>query len=107
MNWFRYVFLALILVCAVSLLSLLAPDSKSSDGRFRIYIASVVAVGAIICVLFQALVPTSIESAGEKTEVAGTHSLASLKTESTYRAQRRFLSDTLPQPMSTPDGEAR
>ena len=82
MNWFRYVFLALILVCAVSLLSLLAPDSKSSDRRFRIYIASVVAVGAIICVLFQALVPTSIESAGEKTEVAGTHSLASLKTES-------------------------
>lgn len=46
MNWFRYVFLALILVCAVSLLSLLAPDSKSSDRRFRIYIASVVAVGA-------------------------------------------------------------
>lgn len=37
MNWFRYVFLALILVCAVSLLSLLAPDSKSSDRRFRIY----------------------------------------------------------------------
>lgn len=82
MNWFRYVFLALILVCAVSLLSLLALDSKSSDRRFRIYIASVVAVGAIICVLFQALVPTSIESASEKTEIAGTHSLASLKTES-------------------------
>lgn len=101
MNWFRYVFLALILVCAVSLLSLLAPDSKSSDRRFRIYIASVVAVGAIICVLFQALVPTSIESAGEKTEIAGTTPLPRSRRNLAYRAQRRFLSDTLPQPMST------
>lgn len=82
MNWFRYVFLALILVGAVSLLSLLAPDPKSSDRRFRIYIASVVAVGAVICVLFQVYVPTGIETVGEKDEVTETHSLASLKTES-------------------------
>lgn len=81
-NWFRYVILALILIAMISMIGMLMPDAKSSDRRFRVYIASVVAVGAIICVLFQALVPTSIESVGKKTEIAETHSLASVKTES-------------------------
>lgn len=101
MNWFRYVFLALILVCAVSLLSLLAPDSKSSDRRFRIYIASVVAVGAIICVLFQALVPQVLNRLVRKLRLQGPTPLPRSRRNLAYRAQRRFLSDTLPQPMST------
>ena len=82
MIWFRYIFLALILAAAVSLISVAIPNPKSSDRLFRLYIASILATGAIICVLFQVRIPTGIESVGEKVEVSETHSLASLKTES-------------------------
>lgn len=83
MAWLiRYAFLALILGCVASLLSLLAPDAKASDRRFHLYIASLVIVGVVVCVLFQAVVPTDFKVVGEKDEVTETHFLASLKTES-------------------------
>lgn len=83
MAWvIRYGILALILVCVVCLLGLVAPDPKSSDRRFHLYIASLVAAGVVVCILFQAVVPTGFKVVGKKDEVVETHSLATLKTDS-------------------------
>lgn len=76
----RFALLALILVCAVSLLGLVLPDAKASDRRHRQYMGMVVAVCAVVCILFQALVPTEFKAVGEGNEVTETHSLATLKT---------------------------
>lgn len=73
----RYAFLALALVCVVSLLSLVAPDAKASDRRRYLYVGSVVVVCAVVCILFQVLVPTEFKVVGEGNEVVETHSLAS------------------------------
>lgn len=78
----RFALLALILVCVVSLLGLIAPDAKASDMRRRLYMGMVVAVCAAVCILFQALVPTEFKAVGEGNEVMETHSLATLKTGS-------------------------
>lgn len=81
----RYAFLALALVCVVSLLGLVAPDAKASGRRRYLYVGSVVVVCAVVCILFQALVPTEFKVAGEGNEVVETHSLAALKTGSSVR----------------------
>ena len=78
----RFTLLALILVCVVSLLSLIAPDAKASNMRRHLYMGMVVAVCAAVCILFQALVPTGFKAVGEGNEVMETHSLATLKTGS-------------------------
>lgn len=78
----RFALLALILVCVVSLLGLVLPDAKASDRRHRLYMGAVVAVCAVVCILFQALVPTEFKAVGEGNEVMETHSLATLKTGS-------------------------
>lgn len=83
MAWFiRYGILALILACVVSLFSMAVPDSKASDRRFHLYIGFVVAACVVICILFQAVVPTDFKVVGEKDEVTETHSLATPKTDS-------------------------
>lgn len=78
----RYAFLALILVCVVSLFGLVAPDARASDRRHHLYIGAVVVACAVVCILFQALVPTDFKAVGEGNEVMETHSLATLKTGS-------------------------
>jgi len=78
----RYAFLALILVCVVSLFGLVAPDARASDRRHHLYIGAVVVVCAVVCILFQVLVPTEFKAVGEGNEVMETHSLATLKTGS-------------------------
>lgn len=83
MAWFiRYGILALILACVVSLFSMAVPDPKASDRRFHLYVGFVVAACVVICILFQAVVPTDFKVVGEKDEVTETHSLATLKTDS-------------------------
>lgn len=83
MAWFiRYGILALILTCVVSLFSMAVPDPKASDRRFHLYVGSVVAACVVICILFQAGVPSDFKVVGEKDEVTETHSLATLKTDS-------------------------
>lgn len=78
----RYAFLALILVCVVSLFGLVAPDARASDRRHHLYIVAVVVACAVVCILFQALVPTDFKAVGEGNEVMETHFLATLKTDS-------------------------
>lgn len=78
----RFALLALIIVCVVSLLGLVLPDSKASDRQHRLYLGVVIAVCAAICILFQALVPTEFKAVGEGNEVMETYSLATLKTSS-------------------------
>lgn len=78
----RYAFLALILVCVVSLFGLVAPDARASGRRHHLYIVAVVVACAVACILFQALVPTDFKAVGEGNEVMETHSLATLKTDS-------------------------
>lgn len=78
----RFALLALILVCVVSLLGLVSPDSKASDRQHRLYLGVVIAVCAVVCILFQALVPTEFKVVREGDEVMETHSLATLKTGS-------------------------
>lgn len=81
--WFiRYGILALILACVVSLFSMAVPDPKAFDRRFHLYVGFVVAACVVICILFQAVVPTDFKVVGEKDEVTETHSLATLKTDS-------------------------
>ena len=83
MAWFiRYGILSLILACVVSLFSMAVPDPKASDRRFHLYVGFVVAACVVICILFQAVVPTDFKVVGEKDEVIETHSLATLKTDS-------------------------
>lgn len=83
MAWFiRYGILALILACVVSLFSMAVPDPKASDRSFHLYVGSVVAACVVICILFQAVVPSDFKVVGEKDEVTETHSLATLKTDS-------------------------
>lgn len=86
----RYAFLALALVCVVSLLSLVAPDAKASDRRRYLYVGSVVVVCAVVCILFQTLVPTEFKVVGEGNEVVETHSLAALKTGSRLSGKASF-----------------
>ena len=78
----RFALLALILACVASLLVLVLPDAKASDRRHRLYMGVIVAVCAVVCILFQALVPTEFKAVGEGNEVMETHSLAMLKTGS-------------------------
>ncbi len=78
----RFALLALTLVCVVSLLGLVLPDAKTSDRCRRLYMGMVIAVCAVVCILFQALVPTGFKAVGEGSEVMETHSLAMLKTGS-------------------------
>ena len=86
----RYAFLALALVCVVSLLGLVAPDAKASDGRRGLYFGTVVIVCAVFCILFQALVPTELKAVGGGNEVVETHSLAALKTGSHLSGKASF-----------------
>lgn len=86
----RYAFLALALVCVVSLLGLVAPDAKASNRRRYLYVGSVVVVCAVVCILFQTLVPTEFKVVGEGNEVVETHSLAALKTGSHLSGKASF-----------------
>lgn len=65
----RFALLALILVCVVSLLGLVLPDSKASDRQHRLYLGVVIAVCAAICILFQVLVPTEFKVVREGTKL--------------------------------------
>ena len=70
MAWFiRYGILAFILACVASLFSMAVPDPKASDRRFHLYVGFVVAACVVICILFQAVVPTDFKVVGEKDEV--------------------------------------
>lgn len=66
----RFALLALILVCVVSLLGLVLPDSKASDRQHRLYMGGVVvAACAVVCILFQALVPTGFKAVERGTKL--------------------------------------
>lgn len=80
----RYGILALILGCVVSLFGMVVPDPKASNGRFHLYVGSVVAACVVVCILFQAVVPTDFKVVGEKDEVTESHPLAALKTGSRF-----------------------
>ncbi|WP_432315614.1 hypothetical protein [Collinsella aerofaciens] len=87
----RYAFLVLFLATVVSLIPMFIPDPKSSDRRFHLYVGSVVAAGAIVCSLFQALAPMSFKVIGEKDEVVETHSLVTLNTDSCLSGSSSLL----------------
>lgn len=86
----RYGILALILGCVVSLFGMVVPDPKASNRRFHLYVGSVVAVCAVVFILFQAVVPTDFKVVGEEDEVTETHSLATLKIGSRLSGKATF-----------------
>lgn len=91
MAWvIRYGILALILACVVSLFGMVVPDPKTSDRCFHLYVGSVVAACAVVCILFQAVIPTDFKVVGEKDEVTETHPLATLKTGSRLSGKATF-----------------
>lgn len=81
-NWIKAIYFVVILAWVIHVLSDDAVEYKSFPRRFGLSVALTVIIGLAGFALWQAVVPTSIKLLSEDSEVAESHSLASLKTDS-------------------------
>lgn len=84
-GWIRIIFFVLVMALWISVLSAALMEEKSFSGRIdlsMIQIGLILGAGIALLASLQAFIPTDIKLLGEDTEVAETHSLASLKTGS-------------------------
>ena len=81
-NWIKAIYFVVILAWVIYVLSDDAVKYKSFPRRFGLSVALTVIIGLAGFALWHAAVPTSIKLLSEDSEVAESHSLASLKTGS-------------------------
>lgn len=81
-NWIKFIAIGLIFVLSLFSFRLALQSVDSSSRRGGLYIGLIIVISVAILSLFQSLFPTSIKLLGEDSEVAESHSLASLKTGS-------------------------
>ena len=81
-NWIRVIAIGLIFVLSLFNLRLALQSVDSSSKRGGLYIGLIIVISVAILSLFQSLFPTSLKLVSEEVEVAETHSLATLKTDS-------------------------
>lgn len=81
-NWIKAIYFVVILAWVIYALSDDAVKYKSFPRRFGLSVALTVIIGLAGFALWHAAVPTSIKLLSEDSEVAESHSLASLKTGS-------------------------
>lgn len=79
---YRATMSTIVLAWVIYALSALAAEYKSFPRRFGLSVALTVIVGLAFLTLWQVVFPTSIKLLSEDSEVAETHSLATLKTDS-------------------------
>lgn len=100
-NWIKAIYFVVFLAWVIYVLSDDAVKYKSFPRRFGLSVALTVIIGLAGFALWHAGVPTSIKLLSEDSEVAESHSLASLKTGLTSTARRRSPSATSRNRMST------
>lgn len=81
-NWIKAIYFVVILAWVIYVLSDDAVKYESFPRRFGLSVALTVIIGLAGFALWHAAVPTSIKLLSEDSEVAESHSLASLKTGS-------------------------
>lgn len=81
-NWIKAIYFVVILAWVIYVLSDDAVKYKSFPRRFGLSVALTVIIGLAGFAIWHAVVPTSIKLLSEDSEVAESHSLASLKTGS-------------------------
>lgn len=81
-NWIKAIYFVVILAWVIYVLSDDEVKYKSFPRRFGLSVALTVIIGLAGFVIWHAAVPTSIKLLSEDSEVAESHSLASLKTGS-------------------------
>lgn len=79
-NWIKAIYFVVILAWVIYALSDDAVKYNSFPRRFGLSVALTVIIGLAGFALWHAAVPTSIKLLSEDSEVAESHSLASLKT---------------------------
>lgn len=90
-NWIKAIYFVVILAWVIYVLSDDAVKYKSFPRRFGLSVALTVIIGLAGFALWHAAVPTSIKLLSEDSEVAESHSLASLKTGSHLDGNRSSL----------------
>lgn len=81
-NWIKFIAIGLIFVLSLFSFRLALQSVDSSSRRGGLYIGLIIVISVAILSLFQSLFPTSLKLVSEEVEVAETHSLATLKTDS-------------------------
>lgn len=94
-NWIKAIYFVVILAWVIYALSDDAVKYKTFPRRFGLSVALTVIIGLAGFALWHAAVPTSIKLLSEDSEVAESHSLASLKTGSHLdgKAARNILAE--------------
>lgn len=93
-NWIKAIYFVVILAWVIYALSDDAVKYNSFPRRFGLSVALTVIIGLAGFALWHAAVPTSIKLLSEDSEVAESHSLASLRPDLTSTARRRSPSAT-------------
>ena len=81
-NCNRVIAIGLIFVISLFNLRIALQSLETSTKRVGFYIGLIIVISVAILSLFQSLFPTSLKLVSEEVEVAETHSLATLKTDS-------------------------
>ena len=100
-NWIKAIYFVVILAWVIYVLSDDAVKYKSFPRQFGLSVALTVIIGLAGFALWHAVVPTSIKLLSEDSEVAESHSLASLKTGSHLDGKAALSFGYLTEQMST------